>query len=193
MKLTTIALSLALAPLAFGAVYEIDPSHSQAQFQVRHMMISNVRGEFNKVAGTVDYDPSNPANSRIEATVDATTINTREPKRDEHLRSAEFFDVAKFPTLTFVSKKVTPNGPGKLKVSGDLTIHGVTRTAVLDVTNLTGEVKDPWGVPRVGASATTVVNRNDFGLTWNKAIEAGGVLVGDEVTINLEIELTKKK
>ena len=177
--------------LSAPATYNIDPSHSAAHFQVRHMMVSTVRGEFSKVTGTVQFDPANIATTKIDATIDATTINTREPKRDTHLRSADFFEVEKYPTIKFVSKRVMPASPGKLKVLGDLTMHGVTREVTLDVEGPAPEVKDARGNAKTGASATTKISRKDFGLTWNRAIEAGGVTVGDEVTIEIDVELNK--
>jgi polyisoprenoid-binding protein YceI len=176
------------APLA-GATWQIDSSHSSAQFAVRHMMVSNVRGEFSGVRGTVEYDPANPAQSKIDVTIDATTVNTREAKRDAHLKTADFLDVEKHPAMTFRSKRVEPAGPGKLKVTGDLTLRGTTREVVLDVEGPSAPVT-MRGTQRTGASATTRISRSDFGLTWNRAIEAGGVVVGDEVTITLDVELT---
>jgi polyisoprenoid-binding protein YceI len=172
--------------------YVIDPSHSTAGFKVRHLMVSNVRGEFSGVAGTVLFDAADSANSKVEAVIDATTIQTRDNQRDQHLKSADFFDVEKFPKITFVSKKVAPAGDGEWSVIGDLTIHGVTREVALAVEGPTPEVKDPWGNIKIGATATTKVNRKDFGLVWNVALEAGGVLVGDEVAIQLELELTRQ-
>jgi polyisoprenoid-binding protein YceI len=157
------------------------------------MMVSTVRGDFSKVAGTIEYDPANPTASKVEATIDVGTINTREAKRDTHLRSEDFFDTAKFPSMKFVSKRVEPAGSGRLKVTGDLTMRGVTREVVLDVEGPTQEVKDARGNIKMGASATTRVNRKDFGLVWNRALDGGGVVVGDEVTINLDVELNKKK
>lgn len=186
----TFALALVSAA---GAVYDIDPAHSAAHFTVRHMMVSNVRGEFSKVTGTVEYDPANPAAAKVEATIDATTINTREPKRDAHLKSADFFDVANHPQIRFVSKRVMPAGPGKLKVLGDLTMHGVTREVTLDVEGPAPEIKDGRGGAKSGASASTRINRKDFGLTWNRTIEAGGVVVGDEVVIDIDVELNRRK
>lgn len=167
--------------------YEIDPTHSSVHFSVRHMMVSNVRGEFTKVSGTIKFDPENPANSSVDATIDAASINTRDAQRDTHLKSADFLDVEKFPTLTFHSKKIAPQSGGG-KVTGDLTIHGVTREITLDVEGLTPEVKDPWGKQRMGASATTKISRKDFGLIWNAALESGGVMVGDEVKITIDVE-----
>jgi polyisoprenoid-binding protein YceI len=155
-------------------------------------MVSNVRGEFSGVSGTVVFDAEDPANSKVEAVIDATTIQTRDSQRDQHLKSADFFDVEKFPKITFISKKVAPVGDGEWRVVGDLSIHGVTREVDLDVEGPTPEVKDPWGNIKIGATATTKVNRKDFGLGWNVALEAGGVLVGDEVAIQLEVEMTRQ-
>ena len=172
--------------------YVIDPIHSTVGFKVRHLMVSNVRGEFSGVAGTVAFDAEDSANSKVEAAIDATTIQTRDNQRDQHLKSADFFDVEKFPKITFISKKVAPVGEGEWRVVGDLSIHGVTKEVVLDVEGPTPEVKDPWGNIKIGATATTKVNRKDFGLGWNVALEAGGVLVGDEVAIQLELEMTRQ-
>jgi polyisoprenoid-binding protein YceI len=188
---TAVLLLLSIAALAQAVHYDIDPVHSSAQFSVRHLMISNVRGEFQKVTGTVVYDPKNPGASSVEATIDTTTINTHEPDRDAHLKSPDFFDVARFPTLTFKSTKVEKAGEGKLRVTGDLTIRGVTKQAVLEVEGPTPEMKAGSNI-KAGASATTTVNRKDFGLMWNRALEGGGVLVGDEVKITLEIEMGRK-
>jgi polyisoprenoid-binding protein YceI len=167
--------------------YQIDPAHSGAHFSVRHMMISNVRGEFTKVQGTILWDSENPANSSIAASIDATSINTRDAQRDGHLKSADFFEVEKFPEIQFQSIQVQPT-EGGLEVTGDLTIHGVTNRVVLEVEGPTPETKDPWGNVRIGASATTKIRRKDFGLTWNSALETGGVLVGDDVKISIELE-----
>lgn len=170
--------------------YRIDPAHSTAQFVVRHMMITNVRGGFGKVEGTVVYDSENPAQSSIEAVIDATSINTNDPQRDAHLKSADFLDVEKFPTIVFRSRKVEGSGD-ELKVTGDLTIHGVSREVVLKVEGPTPEEKDPWGNFRIGASASTKIKRSDFGLSWNAALETGGILVGDDLKIELEVSLIK--
>jgi polyisoprenoid-binding protein YceI len=155
-------------------------------------MVSNVRGEFSGVSGTVVFDTEHSANSKIEAAIDATTIQTRDGQRDQHLKSADFFDVEKFPKIAFVSKKVAPVGEGEWRIVGDLTVHGVTREVDLDVEGPTPEVKDPWGNIKIGATATTKVDRRDFGLVFNMALEAGGVLVGDEVAIELELEMTRQ-
>jgi polyisoprenoid-binding protein YceI len=171
-------------------VYEIDPTHSSVHFSVRHMMVSNVRGEFAKVTGTIRFDAGNPTASTVEATIDASSINTRDSQRDAHLKSAEFLDVEKFPTLSFYSKQVEPNHDGG-RVKGDLTVHGVTREITLDVEGPTAEVKDPWGKQRIGASATAKLNRKDFGMAWHAALEAGGIMVGDEVKITIDVEAVR--
>jgi polyisoprenoid-binding protein YceI len=173
-------------------VYDIDATHSSAHFSVRHLMISNVKGEFTKVTGTVTWDPDNPASSKVEATIDVSSLHTRDEQRDGHLKSADFFDLAKYPEIKFVSKSVEPDGHNEYLVKGDITIHGVTREVDLQVEGPTPEVKDPWGNLKAGATATTKINRKDFGLTWNAPLEAGGVLVGDEVKISLEVELTRR-
>ncbi len=192
MRMLTL-LVMASSSLVFGqSTWTIDSAHSAAQFSVRHMMVSNVRGEFGKLSGTAVYDPANAGAATVEATIDATTISTREARRDEHLRSADFFDTANNPTITFKSKKVQPVGEGHLKVTGDLTMRGVTKEVVLDVTGLNAEVKDQRGTARVGASATTRLNRKDFGISWNRALDSGGVVVADEVDVILDVELVKK-
>jgi polyisoprenoid-binding protein YceI len=173
------------------AIYQIDSAHSSAQFTVRHMMISNVRGEFTKLSGSIAYDAADPANSSVEATIEAASINTRDAQRDAHLKSADFFDAERFPALAFRATEIgVRDGEGKVK--GDLTIHGVTREAVLHVEGPTPEAKDPWGNLRIGATATAKINRKDFGLTWNAALEAGGVLVGEEVKITIDLEAIRQ-
>jgi polyisoprenoid-binding protein YceI len=184
--------TLMQAPQVATKVWEIDPAHSSAQFSVRHMMIANVKGEFTKVSGRANFDPENPEASSVEAHVDVSSISTREPDRDAHLKSADFFDVAKFPNMTFKSKRIVKNSDGSLQLVGDLTIHGVTRETAFALEGPTAPLKDPWGNVRRGASATARINRKDFGLTWNAALEAGGVLVGDEVKITLDVELVQK-
>ena len=174
-----------------AALWELDPSHSSANFSIRHMMLAKVQGNFTKLAGQLKLDSSNSANSSIEATIETASIDTREAKRDEHLRSADFFDVERFPTITFKSKRVRL-GASKSEVVGDLTIHGVTKEVTLEVEGLDTEVKDPWGNIKIGGSATTKIKRKDFGLIWNAALEAGGVLVGDDVAISLEVQFVKK-
>lgn len=174
---------------ATSTTYHIDPKHSDAQFAATHLMISTVRGEFHGINGTVVYDDSDPSKSSVEATIDATTVDTREPDRDKHLKSADFFDVASHPTMTFKSTQVEVVGSGKLKVTGELTIRGVTKPAVLEVTVPKPAIKDPWGMQRTGISATTKINRQDFGVAWNKRLDAGGVVVGDDVDITLDVEM----
>jgi polyisoprenoid-binding protein YceI len=175
-----------------ATTYTIEPAHSSAHFKVRHLMISNVRGEFKKIAGTVVFDPQNPAASSVSVEIDLNSISTREPDRDAHLKSADFFDAAKYPVLRFQSKKVEREGKDKYKVTGDLTIRDVSREVVLKVEGPTEEMKDPWGNFRRGAEATTKINRKDFGLNYNQVLETGGVLVGDEVEISLEVELVRQ-
>lgn len=170
--------------------WNLDASHSVAHFSVRHMMVTNVRGQISGIQGQVVLG-ARPEDSRIEATLDLSTIDTREAKRDAHLKSPDFFDVEKFPTMKFVSRRVEKIGGESLRVTGDLTIHGVTREVVLDVTAPGDELKDPWGGIRRGAQATTKINRKDFGLGWNVALETGGVLVGDNVTVDIELSLVK--
>jgi polyisoprenoid-binding protein YceI len=174
--------------LAEATSWNIDPAHTQSTFAVKHLVISTVRGEFQKTTGSVKLDDQDPTKSQVEATIDAATIHTREDKRDEHLKSPDFFDVKKFPTITFKSTKIEKDGD-KYKVTGDLTMHGVTKPVVLDAA-LTPEIKDPWGMTRRGIQASTKVNRQDFGLQWSKTVEAGPV-VGDEVTIEINAEIIK--
>lgn len=182
-----------LAPLtALASTWEIDPVHTTLQFKVRHLMISNVKGNFEKFSGKLNLDDKEITKSKVDVTIDTASLNTNIQKRDDDLRSANFFEVAKFPTMTFSSTKVEKNGNDKLKVTGNLTIKGITRPVVLNVEGLTPEVKDPWGGTRRGASATTAINRKDFGLTWNKTMDNGGMVVGDDVGIQLEVEFVKK-
>jgi len=174
-----------------AATYTIEPAHSSAHFKVRHLMIANVRGEFSKVSGTVKADPANPGASSVTAEIDVDSINTREPDRDKHLKSADFLDAATHPAIKFQSTKIEADGPEGYKVTGDLTIRGVTREVVLNVTGPTPEIKDPWGYTRRGAEAIAKISRKDFGLTYNPILEGGGVMVGDEVEVSLEVELVK--
>jgi len=173
------------------STYQIDSAHTHAQFKVRHLMISNVKGDFDKVTGTVTIDDTNHALSSINVTVDIASISTREPQRDAHLKSADFFDVEKFPTITFVSKEVVKSGDDSFEVVGDLTMHGVTRTIDLNVESVTPEVKDPFGLYRRGAEAKATIMRSDFGLKYNMLLEAGGVAIGDEVHITIDAEFTR--
>ncbi|WP_438028269.1 YceI family protein [Sorangium sp. So ce233] len=174
-----------------AARWTIDATHSSVSFSVRHMMISNVRGEFEGVAGEVTYDPRRPEASRLSATIDAASIHTREESRDAHLRSADFLDVARYPTITFVATSVRRRGDG-LDIVGDLTIRGVSREVTLAVSELSGEHTDPYGNRRLGATATTKIRRSDFGMSFNAILETGGVLVGDEIAITLDIQLIKQ-
>ena len=192
-SITAVIFALALPVMASASTWTIDPDHSNLGFKIRHLMVSNVKGSFNKHTGTVEVNEKDITKSKVEVSIETASINTNVQKRDDDLRSANFFDVAKYPTMTFVSKKVAKAGKGKLKVTGDLTIHGVTKEVVLNVEGPSAESKDPWGNIRRGASATTTINRKDFGLTWNKALETGGVLVGEEVNISLEVEMIKAK
>jgi polyisoprenoid-binding protein YceI len=173
------------------STWNIDPVHSVAEFKVKHMMISNVKGQFTGISGGLSLDEANIEHSSVEATLDAASINTRETQRDAHLKSADFFDVERFPTLSFRSSRIASTGPGELRVTGDLSIHGVTRQVQFEVEGPTAPGKDPWGNTRIGLSATTKINRKDFGLTWNAALETGGILVGDEVTITLDVQFVK--
>jgi polyisoprenoid-binding protein YceI len=167
--------------------YKIDPAHSSAQFVVRHMMITNVRGGFSGVQGTIEYDPNNPHDSRIDVVIDTNKINTLDEQRDAHLKAPDFLDAAQYPAITFRSKKITRSSDDEWKITGDLTIHGVTKEVVLTTEGPTPEGKDPFGNIRIGASATTKIKRRDFGLTWNAALETGGILIGDDLKIELEI------
>ena len=171
--------------------WNIDPVHSVAEFKVKHMMISNVKGHFTGVSGKLTRNETDDTESHIEASIDASTINTRDPQRDAHLKSADFLDVEKFPTLSFKSTQIARRGEGELSVEGDLAIHGVTRKVTFAVEGPTPPAKDPWGNTRIGLSATTKINRKDYGLNWNAALETGGILVGDEVTITLDVQFVK--
>ena len=184
-------MSTAVRPESTTSTWKIDPVHSTAQFKVKHMMISNVKGEFTSLAGELQLDSADLTKSKIAAYVDAASINTREPQRDTHLKSADFLDVEKFPKLTFVSTSVAKKSDTDFAVAGDLTIHGVTRKVTFEFEELSAPQKDPWGNLRIGLSGTTKINRKDYGLNWNAALEAGGFLVGDEVTITLDVQFVK--
>ena len=191
-KETTMSNTITAAPAQTSTTtWNIDPAHSMAEFKVKHMMIANVKGQFSRVSGALFLDESDLANSRVEATIEATSIHTRDEQRDAHLKSADFFDVEKFPTLHFQSSGISIVRDGELSVEGDLTIHGVTRKVRFAVEGPTPPAKDPWGNTRVAISAITKINRKDFGLTWNAALETGGILVGDEITITLDVEFVK--
>ncbi|MGH7914413.1 MAG: YceI family protein [Candidatus Binataceae bacterium] len=195
MSRTLIALVLMIAvPLAASAdTWQIDPTHTTVGFTVHHMTISSVRGQFDKVAGTITAKDSDPASVSIDVTIDTSSIDTRSSDRDADLKSANFLDVAKYPTMTFKSKKIEAAGTGKWNVVGDLTLHGVTKEVILTVDGPTAPIKDPWGNTRAGAFATAKISRKDFGLTWNKLIETGGAVVGDEVSISINVEAVKSK
>jgi polyisoprenoid-binding protein YceI len=173
------------------STYQIDTAHTHAQFKVRHLMISNVKGEFSKVTGTIDYDEANPSATKINVTVDVASISTRDPQRDTHLKSPDFFDVEKFPTITFVSKAVVKSGDDSFEVVGDLTIHGVTQTVDLNVEEFSAEMKDPFGLYRRGATAKTTIERSNFGIVYNSALETGGVVIGNDVHITIDLEMTR--
>ena len=187
------AVVFSLPAGAAPSQWAIDPHHSSAQFAVKHLMISTVRGEFHGVNGTVNWDDKDITKSTIDVTIDATSVDTREPDRDKDLKSENFFDVAKYPTMTFKSKKIEQAGAGKLKVTGDLTMHGVTKEVTLDVEGPTPPIKDPWGNTRVALNATTTINRQDFGVKWNKNMDGGGVVVSDNVNITIDAELVKQQ
>lgn len=174
------------------AIYELDPVHSTVAFSVKHMMIAKVHGVFQKVTGKIVYDKAEPEKATAEASIDASSISTNEPQRDTHLKSPDFFDVDKYPSLNFKSKSVARASDGTLKVSGELTIKGISKQITLDIDGPTDELKDPYGNVKLGLSATTKIKRKEFGLTWNAALEAGGVLVGDDVTISLDLQFVKK-
>lgn len=174
-----------------ATTWQIDTAHSSASFSIKHMMIAKVHGGFEKLSGTLQLDSSDITKSSVQASIEAASINTREPQRDAHLKSADFFDVEKFPTLDFKSTKVEQDGD-ELKVTGQLTIHGVSKEVVFQVDGPSQEMKDPYGNIKIGISATTKIKRKDFGLGWNAALEAGGVLVGDEVALSLDIQFAKK-
>ena len=171
--------------------WKIDSAHSSADFKVKHMMISNVKGQFCGISGTLTEHTTDSSLSSVEATIDVATLNTGDAQRDGHLKSPDFFDAEKYPTMTFKSTSVTKKGDGEYSVTGDLTIHGTTQAATFAVEGPSAPGKDPWGNTRIGLSATTKINRKNFGLSWNSALETGGVLVGEEVTITLDVELIK--
>ena len=184
-------MSTLAIPKTAVTTWNLDPAHSVAEFKVRHMMISNVKGNFSKVTGVLFYDEDDVTRSRIEATIEAASIETRDAQRDGHLKSEDFFHAEKFPTLTFKSTSIKVLGNRELSVEGDLTIRGITRKVTFAVEGPTPPAKDPWGNTRIAVSATTKINRKDFGLTWNAALETGGILVGDEVTITLDVQFVK--
>jgi polyisoprenoid-binding protein YceI len=191
--IASLAAALSLPAVAGASTWQVDPNHSSAQFAVRHLGLSTVRGAFTKVTGKADLDDKDVTKSSVEVTIDTNSVDTRVPNRDNDLRSDHFFDVAKYPTITFKSKKVEQVAPGKLKITGDLTIHGTTKEVVLDVDGPTAPVKDPWGNQRIAASGTTKINRQDYGVKWNATMDNGGVVVGDDVDITIDVELVQPK
>ena len=186
-----MAVAIFSIGLAHASTWNSDLAHSNIGFKVKHMMVSNVRGSFDKFDATVNYDEKDVTKSSVNVTIDAASIDTGVEQRDTHLKSPDFFDMVKFPQLTFVSKRIEKSG-ADLKIIGDLTMHGVTKEVALDVTELNPPLTDPWGSMRMGASASARINRTDYGLVWNKSIEAGGVVVGEMVDILIEVELVKK-
>ena len=176
----------------YADTWQIDSAHSSIGFTIRHLTVSNVKGNFNKAQGVVMIDDKDITNLRVEIMIDASSVYTGHAQRDEHLKGPDFFDVAKYPTITFISKKVTKTDTNRLRVEGELTIHGVTKGIMVEVEGPTPEIKDPWGNLRRGATATSKINRRDFGITWNKVLDTGGLVVGDEVNIYVEVELVRK-
>jgi polyisoprenoid-binding protein YceI len=194
ISLAAILSSVLIFPApAATTTWQIDPLHTAAGFSVKHMMIATVRGQFKGVKGTVNWDDQDISKSSIEVTIDATTVDTGEPKRDADLKSANFFDVATYPTITFKSTKVEQVSAGKLKITGDLTIHGVTKQVVLEVEGPSNAIKDPYGKTRVAANATTTINRLDYGIKWNNKMDNGSVIVSDQVNISIDLEMTKQE
>jgi len=190
--LAAAVLCLTVPGLLHAAPWEFDPDHTGVHFKVRHLMVSSVRGEFEKATGKIVYDEADVTKSTADITIDAASINTRVAKRDEPLRSPDFLDVAKYPTIAFKSRRVEKTGNGTMRMTGDLTLHGVTKEVILTVEGPTPAIKDPMGNNRVGGQATTKIHRKEFGLLWNKALETGGVVVGDEVEITIDVEIYKK-
>ena len=185
------AVASPAVPKIATTTWKIDPVHSVAEFKVRHMMVSNVKGQFTGLSGVLTLNEEDVTKSRVQVSVDAATISTRDSQRDAHLKSADFFDVEKFPELSFESTRVSRNGDGELTVAGKLTIHGTTQEVVFGVEGLASPAKDPWGNMRLGLFATTKINRKEFGLVWNTTLETGGILVGNDVTISLDIQFVK--
>ena len=183
--------STTTAPTGTLTAWSVDQSHSHVEFAVRHLMIATVKGRFGVVRGTVHSDDADPAKGRVDIEIDVNSIDTREAQRDAHLKSADFFETEKYPHITFRSTRIEDARSDRFTLIGDLTMHGVTREVALDVTS-EGRNRDPWGGERAGFTATAMIKRSDFGLTWNQALETGGVLVGDDVKVSLEIELVKQ-
>ena len=191
-NLLVAGLLAATTTSAFAANYTIDPDHSSVGFKIKHLAISTVNGQFKNFSGNISFDPAHVADSKAEATIKTESVDTQQAKRDDHLRSPDFFEAAKFSEINFKTKKITDATPDSFKAEGDLTLHGVTKPVVLDVT-VGGLGKDPYGNERAAFSATTKINRKDFGLVWSKTLDTGALVVGDDVTINLEIEGIKQK
>jgi polyisoprenoid-binding protein YceI len=196
MKRSIVVLLICLAmgtPLiAAAAAYQLDADHSSIQFKIRHLTVSNVTGTFNRVKGSASIEGEDPSTLKAEVTIEAASIDTGHEKRDEHLRTPDFLDVTKYPVITFVSKRIVKGEPGKLKLIGDLTLHGVTREITVDLEGPTPEIKDPWGNFRRGTTGTAKIDRRDFGITWNKALDTGGLVVGNDVGIYVEVEWVRK-
>ena len=188
-----LAAALAISSPAATTTWQIDPAHTAAGFSVKHMMIATVRGQFKGVTGTVNWDDQDINKSSVDVTIDTNTVDTGEPKRDADLKSANFFDVANHPAITFKSTKIEQISAGKMKVTGNLTIHGITKQVVLAVEGPSGAIKDPWGKTRVALNATTTVNRMDYGVKWNAKLDGGGMVVSDDVNISIDLEMTKKE
>ena len=192
VRIFVAAASLLVSSVSFAGAWVFDDAHSAADFSIRHMMVSNVKGQIGGLKGTIDIDDKDLTKSKVDVSLDVTTIDTRNGKRDEHLKSPDFFDVQKFPQMHFVGKKIEKAGKG-LKVTGDLTMKGVTKSTVLMVDGPTSPVKDPWGKMKRGFTAQATINRKDFGLTWNKALDGGGVVLGEDVKVAIEAEMEEKK
>ncbi|HXX30985.1 MAG TPA: YceI family protein [Myxococcaceae bacterium] len=194
MRIAIATFAVLAVPLSAGASdWQFDSAHTSAQFAVRHLMVSTVRGAFSGITGTASFDEKDLGKSSVQVSIPAASVDTREPKRDTHLKSSDFLDVEKFPSITFKSTKVSAHPTeGSFQVEGNLTIHGVTKPVVLQV-EMTPELKGPGGAPRRGVSASTKINRKDFGLVWNRSLEAGGVMVGDDVSIQIDAELVQPK
>lgn len=188
---STTAIATPAAETTVSSTWNIDPAHSIAEFKVRHMMILFVRGEFSGLSGVLKLDETDYTRSTVEVSIPTASVRTVDERLDDHLKNADFFDVGKFPTLTFISTKVRSTGGRNYVVTGDLTIHGVTRSVALTVNDVSEPSNDPWGNQRIGLSASATINRKDFGIIWNTALDSGGVLVGDEVSIALDVQLIK--
>ena len=191
-RIILITLLLAIPHFSFAENWKIDPVHTAVEFKIKHLMISWVKGTFTDVQGAVIFDEAEPEKAAVNIQIATASVDTGNKKRDDHLRSPDFFDVASYPVMSFVSKEVTVANGIPTQINGELTLHGKTRAVTLDVEEFSSTITDPWGNTRRGASASTTINRKDFGLTWNKALEAGGVVVGEEVRISLEVELIKE-